>query len=125
MNSNDPAVATFINEQTSKGWIIEHKDDDGIQLIKRKKWSAPLLIIGLITLLFWGFGLILLVLAVILYLTGKDEVQYLSYPDIINGDFPAQDQAVNSKRVRFYIFLVVVVFALIAAIFGLMLLIAT
>lgn len=85
-----------ISAATSAGWQIVNRDAAGIQFRKPKEWSKGAVILGVILLLFWGFGLIVLFFALLDYLIAKDRLAYVSAADLAAGTGPHDPGAKTS-----------------------------
>lgn len=75
----------IIKHYTGKGWQVVSQSDNGVQFVKPKAWSKLLLIGGLLGLVFFGAGLILLIFAAIDYAIKKDQNFYVSLADAADG----------------------------------------
>ena len=78
----------IIQHYTALGWQVVHADDAGVSLRKPKQWSSLLLILGLVGLVAFGAGLILLLLAVIDYALKSEQTLYVTPADIADGVYP-------------------------------------
>jgi hypothetical protein len=87
-----------IAQATQGGWQILNRDAAGIQFRKPKQWSKGAVIFGVILLLFWGFGLVILFLAALDYLIAKDRLAYVSTADLAAGKGP-QDPGTKTSVV--------------------------
>ena len=77
-----------IAEMTPKGWQIVSQSESSIQIRKPRQWSKLLLILGLVGLLFYGAGIIFLILAVFDFLLKKDRVMFITADQIRNCTVP-------------------------------------
>lgn len=71
---------------TARGWLIVHRDAEGVQVRRPKRWSvsglvlfvlAPALL-GVIFPPLWGVALLGLLVVAVLYAMGRDEVRYIT-----------------------------------------------
>ena len=74
-----------IAKATSAGWQIVSRDAGGTQFRKPKQWSKGAVVTGVVLLLFWGFGLVVLALAALDYLMAKDKLSYLTAAQLAAG----------------------------------------
>lgn len=96
---------------TAKGWQVISQTETSVQLRKPKQWSVVLLVLGVITLVFFGFGLLLLVLAVVDYALKKERVIFFTAANIRAGDVPSPTTPLNPALIIIVILLLVLFFA--------------
>jgi cytochrome b561 len=70
---------------TADGWQIVSRDAGGIQFRKPKQWQKGAVVLGLLLLLFWGLGLLVLLVAVLDYAIAKDKLAYLTSEQLAAG----------------------------------------
>jgi hypothetical protein len=87
MQNDDLILAQAIHRASQKGWRIVAQNASGFQLRKPKTASGCLLVFGFIGLFFWGLGLLLLILAGIMYATSKDRVIFVTKEQLIMGAY--------------------------------------
>ena len=69
----DPLLEEYIAIQTRRGWQVVSQTETSVQMRRPKRWSQTLLILGFVLLIFFGAGLIFLILAVFDYLVFQKE----------------------------------------------------
>lgn len=77
------AIAAY----TARGWEIVSQSESSVQLRKPKKWSMPLLVLGVVLLLLFGAGLIFLLLAVVDYAIKKERMIFITADDLRAGKY--------------------------------------
>jgi hypothetical protein len=109
------AIATA----TAAGWQIVSRDALGTQFRKPKQWSKGAVVVGVVLLIFWGFGLVILFLALLDYLIAKDQLAYATTEQLAAGAGPATAAAKGTPVVaKVLAGILVVIVAL--AMFGLL-----
>lgn len=102
IEASPPAIdrtQAAISSATSAGWQIINRDAAGIQFRKPKEWSKGAVVLGVILLLFWGFGLVILFLAALDYAIAKDKLAYVSAEQLAAGQGPVAAGAKTSPVV--------------------------
>lgn len=77
---------------SDSGWQIASRDADGVQFRKAKQWSKGAVILGCVLLLFWGLGLLVLLLAALDYALAKDKLCYVTAEQLARGIGPSDDK---------------------------------
>lgn len=83
--SDQQIIDEYIALQTARGWQVVSHTSTSVQLRKPKQWSSLLLVIGFVLLCLYGTGLIVLLLALVDYLSKKDEVEFVTAEELRNG----------------------------------------
>ena len=83
-------INQYITTKTAKGWQVINKDTSSVQLRRPKQWSKLLLIVGVVGLVAFGAGLILLVLAAVDYALQKEAVIFVTADQIRSGEVPKE-----------------------------------
>ncbi|MBX3749713.1 MAG: hypothetical protein KF897_06470, partial [Opitutaceae bacterium] len=90
------------------------------QFRKPKQWSKGAVILGVILLIFWGLGLVILFLAALDYLIAKDRLAYVAAADLAAGKAP-QDPAAKTSVVAWILaglIALIVLMAILGALFA-------
>lgn len=75
-------------QMTAKGWQLINRGKTTVQLKRGRQWNRLLIISGLITLPLGGFGIIVLILAVIDYLIKPERIITVSANDLRANKVP-------------------------------------
>jgi hypothetical protein len=78
----------FIGEQSAIGWQVISRTDSAVQMRKPKVWSRLGITLGVLGLLVYGAGLIILLLTVLDYLFQREAVGYVTSEQLISGAIP-------------------------------------
>ena len=78
-------IQQYIAKRTRRGWQVVNQTDTSVQLRKPKRWSTILLVLGGVFLIFFGFGLIFWVLAVIDYAIKKEQTIFVTVDELRKG----------------------------------------
>ncbi|HVT74595.1 MAG TPA: hypothetical protein VHD61_15785 [Lacunisphaera sp.] len=79
-------------QATAAGWQIVSRDAAGVQFRKPKEWSKAAVILGLVLLIFYGFGLLILLLAALDYAMAKDKLIYVPADQLARDGWKAAKQ---------------------------------
>lgn len=81
--SDQQLIDEYIAKQTTRGWQIISRSESSVQLRKPKQWSNLLLVLGLLLLCAYIVpGLIVLLIALIDYLSKEDEVEFIEAKEL-------------------------------------------
>lgn len=83
--SDQQLIDEYIALQTARGWQVVSHTSTSVQLRKPKQWSSLLLVLGFVLLCLYGTGLIVLLLALVDYLSKKDEVEFTTAEELRLG----------------------------------------
>lgn len=75
-------IEDYVRERTAQGWQVISRTDNSVQLRKPKQMSGCLVILGVVLLVAFGAGLIVLGLAVVDYMSQKEQVIFVTADDI-------------------------------------------
>lgn len=70
---------------TGRGWQVVSRTPTGAQLRKPKQWHRGMLLLGLLTLIVFGVGLIFWLIALVDYLLKRDQLVYIAAQDVRLG----------------------------------------
>jgi hypothetical protein len=78
-------IQQYIAKRSNEGWQIVNQTDTSVQMVKPKRWNSVLLVLGGVFLIFFGFGLIFWVLAVIDYGIKSEQTLYITADEVRRG----------------------------------------
>jgi hypothetical protein len=81
-SSSHQLIDNYIAKKSRDGWQVVSRTDTSAQLRRPKQWSKVGLILGFVTLLFYGFGILILLFVAINYALQKEEVIYVTVDDL-------------------------------------------
>ncbi len=76
--TNSQIIDAYIAWKSKSGWIVTNVTDSGAQFKLAKTWNKLGIWIGLLTIWFFGVGLIFWVLTILDYLLKKDKIIFVS-----------------------------------------------
>jgi len=102
-----PKIDSYLLEQeitrlTGKGWQVVDRTQTSAQMRKPKQWNRFLLVVGIITLCV-GFGLIVLIVALVDYLFKRDQLIYVT-ADGIRSDLERKSRIPKMRPLTFWDF---------------------
>lgn len=108
--SDRQLIQNAIALYTSRGWQVISQTEDSVQLRKPKEWSKTLLGLGCITIVLFGAGLVILIVAAIDYALKKEQVIYLTADQLRHN--PDVTKPPRNLAIPIIVGLILVIFAL-------------
>lgn len=78
-------TAETITRMTADGWKVASQGSDGIQFTKPKRYRNDFALAGILLLIVYGLGLVILLLGAVDYMMAKDETRFLTREELRAG----------------------------------------